>query len=367
MNLQQISPLFLALVSFTVSFIVIYLLRPVAPKINLVDRPSVRKQHQGHIPLIGGIAICLGFAAGMLLLPISAAPYRALAAGVGILTLIGILDDMHELSSTKRLLAQCITLLLMMGWGGIKLSYLGDLFATGPIILDLLIVPLTLFGAISLINAINLLDGLDGLAGSQVLISLLALAYCAGAAGHIQQMTLLLIVSGGLMAFLLFNLPLPGYPSARIFMGDAGSLLLGFVLAWFTIALSSEPNAAARPVTMLWLVALPLLDLAAVFMHRFRRGVSPFTAGRDHFHHRLQMQGLSPKKILLIAVFFALITSGIGLLAERYAIPEYIMLLSFIILFFGYQHIIYTGSFITKGEHDEQSERYKERNQEEGN
>lgn len=311
------------------------LLRP-AKRLGLVDNPGGRKQHTQATPVIGGLAIFLGLLVGLCVIPTSLAAYRSFVVAGGLLVLVGMLDDIHEVSPQGRLIAQLTAIAIMIFWAGIKLTWFGDLFGTGEVDLGWLAIPVTFFGAASLINAVNMLDGLDGLAGTVVLVAFVTLMLFALHGGLYTQATVLAVVNGCVIAFLCFNARLPGFPHARVFMGDAGSMLLGFILAWFTIDLSQTQAAQARPVTMLWVVGIPLIDIATVFIARVKQKRSPMSAGRDHIHHWIMERGASPTLTVWIITLLAIIMAGIAMLVEIYTLPDSIIFAGFIVLFSAY-------------------------------
>jgi len=321
------------LASFALTFLCILLLKPVAYKIQLLDVPGGRKQHLLPTPVIGGIAMLLGAFAALLLLPISLLPFRGLIFGSALLVFVGVLDDIHELSPRGRLIAQLIVLCVMIFWSNIQLHHLGNLTGNSPIILGWFAIPLTLFGAASLINAVNMLDGLDGLSGSIVLIALTSLAFIAYFSGYNPPLLVMGVFIAALVAYLYFNFPLPGRAQAVCFMGDAGSMLLGFVLAWFTISLSQLPNTLAGPAIMLWVAGIPLLDLATVFIKRLLDKRSPFDAGRDHIHHVLQDWGFSPRMSLLLIILAMLACNAVAWGMIIYQVADVWALIGFLILF----------------------------------
>jgi undecaprenyl-phosphate alpha-N-acetylglucosaminyl 1-phosphatetransferase len=324
------------LVSFVLSFTTILLLKPIAEKIDLVDIPGGRKQHASATPLIGGIAMLLGFLMSLLLLPDSLKPFRGLIFGSVLLVFVGMLDDFREISPRGRLIAQISALCVMIFWSHVQLENLGNLFGQGSVHLSWLAIPLTLFGAASLINAINMIDGRDGLSGSITLIALLHLMILACLMGCFAQAMVLSLFIASLMAYLCFNFPLPWRPQASCFMGDAGSMLLGFILAWFTISLSQQPNTLAGPAHMLWIVAIPLLDLATVFIKRMKSKRSPFDAGPDHIYNVLEQKGFSKVATLWILLAATLLTNLAAALMIAFQVPELWVLCGFLGMFAGY-------------------------------
>jgi UDP-GlcNAc:undecaprenyl-phosphate/decaprenyl-phosphate GlcNAc-1-phosphate transferase len=328
--------LFSAGVAFCITVSCIFLLKPLAVRLSLVDAPNSRKQHQGDIPLIGGLAMFIGFLAALLTLPISLQHYRSFIAGSALLVFIGLLDDFHELSAKSRFLAQVFALLLMFFWGGIKLTCFGNLIFYKALHLGFYSLPVTVIAGLGIINAINMADGVDGLAGTLVLIELLLLMYCAIMQGQFLAAHILLLIIASVFAFLGLNFRFPGRLRAQVFMGDAGSMFLGFVLVWFLIELSQTGSPAITPVTMLWIMILPLFDTAAVMLYRTSKKKSIFSSDRQHCHHLLAELNFSAAQISVILGGINCVGGMIGLLAYYHRLAEGIMFSSFLILFVVY-------------------------------
>src|SRR5688500_8080597 len=226
-------------IAAAVTLAAIFWLRPLARRIGLVDRPNKRKRHRGRVPLIGGLCFFLGTIAGLLYLG-NLDPFivSMLACGA-ILLLFGLIDDMYDLSPRARLLIQASTVALMMAGTGVYIDSAGDLFGGGEIRLSLLGIPLTIVAVVGLVNAFNMLDGIDGLAGSLAMVSIVALlAFSSGGWPVPSVLLMLQILAIALVPYLMVSL---GWPDGRrIFMGDAGSTLIGFVVAWSVIDLSQR-------------------------------------------------------------------------------------------------------------------------------
>lgn len=331
-------------VSVAITVAAALLLMPVlmraALRLDLLDRPGGRKAHQGAVPLVGGLAMFLAFVFGMLSLAEALGSMRALAAGAAVLVVIGVLDDMHELSSAARFAAQILASLLMVFWADVALLDLGHLTGERLITLGIWSVPLTVFAVVGVINALNMIDGVDGLAGSVSLVSVLALALLAGINGSELSVHVLLLLAAAILVFLGFNLRLPWQARARVFMGDAGSMFLGFVLGWFLVQLSQGEQRAFSPAVALWLFGLPLIDTITMMLRRVSRGRSPFAADREHFHHVLLMAGFSPTATLVIMVTGAVAMALVGVLGHLLAVPEPVLFYGFLAVFVGYFYMI---------------------------
>lgn len=318
-------------VAMGVCFLCLYLLAPLAKKVGLIDKPNNRKMHTGHVPLIGGIAMFLGLFFALLTLNISLQPYRAFIFGCALMVIIGLLDDFHELSAKLRLVGQLMAAAGMVFWGGTVLSSLGQLFFNGDVLLCGLAIPFTLFATVGLINSVNIIDGLDGLAGAISFVQLAYLFILARATGMHDTVLVLSLVMGVLSIFLIFNFPWKKNILARVFMGDAGSLWLGFIFAWFTINISQH-SLIVHPVYMLWIMGVPLFDTGFVLLYRLLKGNSPFEADRNHLHHFL-LQYFSARTTTLYMMGFSIILGGVGLFSYMKQLDQSWCFSAFILLF----------------------------------
>ncbi|MFZ1640647.1 MAG: MraY family glycosyltransferase [Candidatus Contendobacter sp.] len=331
--LLDIGPLLLA---FGLCVGLIVLLSWPARSWGWVDRPNGRKHHQTPVPLVGGIAMCVACSLSMLALPAQPYACQELLIAMVLLTLIGLYDDLRAVRPAIRFVFQCGAVLVMTLGGGIVLDNLGDLFGMGDVTLVGGIALLfTLFCVVGLINAFNMSDGLDGLAGGLALIAagwLVVLLWVAPVS-HRGDSDALLVLIMVIIGFLCFNLRHPWRSRASVFMGDAGSTMLGFVLTWFLIRLSQGPEAVMTPMTAVWLLALPLVDAVAMIILRIRAGHSPFAADRRHLHHLLLDCGLSDGRATALLLAMALMTGAAGVVAHRLGVPEYLQFYAFLALF----------------------------------
>src|SRR6516225_3044474 len=265
-----------AAASFFTCWLAIVALRPIAIAVDLVDRPGGHKIHHGDIPVVGGLAMFLGIVLGMGLLPLPGPSSGAFLAACAILVTVGLIDDRFDLSPWTRLPGQIAA--------AVMLVTLGNPFGTGVVYFsEYGAIAFTIFIIIAAINAFNMLDGTDGLAGTVALTSFLAIAYISYTAGLTLPLTISLVMIGAVGAFLLFNVPVRENATAQCFMGDAGSTLLGFSVAWLCIQISHGATRPVTSVTTLWFVALPLYELVWSTIRRVIREVSPFQADTDHF------------------------------------------------------------------------------------
>lgn len=316
----------IVLACFATSALIV-LLRPLAVAIGLVDLPDARKSHQGPIPLIGGVAIFIAVGAACLVpqatgLSAGAPEIVSFLLGGLLLVCVGLVDDYIELSPFARLLAQTAAAIAMI-YGGIVLSDLGNLTPSGDTLwLGILAAPFTIFATIGVINALNMCDGLDGLSGSQALVSLTGFGIALSLWGYGGHAGLLLVLAGGVIGFLLFNMRLPGRSRAAIFLGDAGSMFLGFALTWFAISLSQGPKRVLHPAAALWFIMVPIMDAVAMMLRRMIKGRSPFSPDREHLHHILLLAGYSVNQTVTIMAAIAAAGVVVGLASVWWRWPD---------------------------------------------
>ncbi len=318
------------IMAFFIVMLILHKLRPLARRIKLIDNT-----YQKSIPLIGGIAMFCGFMLALLTLDMPLSGLRFLVAGATILVIVGILDDFHELSISIRFITQIMVALLITVGGGIVIKDLGIIGVFGWFA-----EPLTILAILGAINAVNMTDGIDGLAGGLTLITISALAFISWQANLYQSLNILLLLIICLLAFLIFNLPYRKKSGAMIFMGDAGSMFLGFMVVWFLINLSQGEEPAMSPVAVLWIFALPLFDMTTSIIFRTLKGSSPCARDRKHMHYILLGLGFTVQKTLFILLGTASLIAVSGLFGFYLGVSETIMFWMFMGLF-GLYFILY--------------------------
>jgi len=305
------------LLSFFVSVTILGLLRPLAPRLRLLDHPGERrKNHAQPVPLIGGIAIFGAILVSVLVWVPLDRPLAYGLSGAALLVVVGLLDDIHNLGPKLRIVAQIAAALLLTVGGGVTLTSLGDLFGFGAIDLGLFAIPFTVFAIVGICNAFNMIDGIDGidgLAGGLTLIALGALVLLSPADG--TPRTLMLATIAAIVPYLISNLQLFGFTGRKVFLGDAGSLLLGYLVVWMLITAAQSP-ATLEPAAAIWIVAIPLMDTFRVMGRRMLRGRSPFCADRAHLHHVVARCFNGPRQALSLILSAAAVLAGIGLLGQ---------------------------------------------------
>ena len=325
-----------ALSAFCFAFLAIKLFKPIAVDVGLVDKPNARKHHEGQIPLIGGISIFVAVLAASLLWLPNTLELRMYLIASAMMVFIGALDDKFDLKVRIRIVGQIIIASLMIYGVGGYIGNLGNLFGLGNIELGPMGIIFTYFAIIVVINAYNMVDGIDGLVGSLSLNTFTAIAILFLMNGNSGYLTYPLILATATLPYLMFNLGYFKKYTKKIFMGDAGSMFIGLSVIWLLTIGTQGENASFRPVTALWICAIPLMDMLAIVMRRYRKGKSPFKPDRDHLHHILQRAGLSSRQTLLVISIASVVMSLIGVLGEYFKVPESIELTLFVVMFILY-------------------------------
>lgn len=316
------------------------MLRRPAEMLGLMDIPNDRKIHLRPIPLVGGVAMFVAFCCGILLIPEPMRPYASLVVGMGLMLATGMVDDAIDITPAAKLIMQLFAATLMVSWGEVQIHSLGNLLGTGNIELGEWTIPFTVLCVVFMINAVNMLDGADGQAGGAAVIILGWLAILGWSNGvreaYIAITLMLVSVSLG---FLVYNFRFPWRSHASVFMGDAGSMMLGFAIAWLAVYVSQHPWSEVPPISVGWLLVLPVADLVASYFRRIIRGRSPFSADREHFHHFLQHCGMSVTGSVIIVLSLLVVCGGIGYAGWRLGWPEPA-------LFFGLM-LVFAGQYVT--------------------
>ena len=329
------SPLLVqSLTAFFCTLVAIVALAPLARKVGLVDVPNERKQHQDAVPLIGGLAIFIAFLAGALLWgaadtsTVVIKGQNALGVLLGcsaFLVITGMLDDRFHLGVFMRIASEVLVALTIIELLDLRLTYLGDLMGTGqiqmPPTVSYIFTVVAMFG---LMNAFNMLDGIDGLLASLVITTIVGFHLFTATKPGLMS----LFILASLSAFIISNLKLsPIVPKS--FLGDAGSKLLGFVVVCLLLGAASGQVGGPKlikPVTALYLVAVPLFDMVFTTLRRIIRKGSPFAADRSHIHHLFLDLGFSHRRALVMIVTINLAATSLGLLLHQLNAPEYYQL-----------------------------------------
>lgn len=295
--MNQISIELLGLI-FWMTLFLSALLIPVAielaKKVGAMDIPKHRSMHKVPKPRLGGLAISISLLVVCLFfLPLNT-PVIAFITGLLVIVITGVVDDIKQISPILKLVGQIVAAILFVYLSDLRVEYVGDIFGLGEIHLNEISFVVTVFFSVGMINALNLADGLDSLAGGISAIALIFFGYFAWNSGQTWLLVIAVSLLGAIFGFLRFN----SYPT-RSFMGDNGSMMLGYVLAVMFVSLGHSSQQPLSSLAMV--VALPLLDTIIVMGRRIYNGHNPFHSDRTHLHHCLIDLGLPhPEAVALI-------------------------------------------------------------------
>lgn len=284
--------------------------------LNLIDTPEGRKQHDKAVPPIGGLIVFPVFMTLSLVAGINLNTYWPLYVSLILLLMTGAFDDRAHVPALLKFFIHCVAAGIIVIFGGVQVMYLGDLIpGYGDVVwIGAITIPFSIIAVVLLVNAMNLIDGLDGLAGgiSFVMFGFISLGALSGGLPYASDVLMIYILMGALAGFLIFNMRNPWRRKAALFLGDAGSMCLGLTLAWFSVKLAKSPEMPLEPMTIAWILGLPIMDACAQFYRRVRNGRDPFSPDRGHLHHHFIDAGVSVKMTTPIIITIVLVMSAIG-------------------------------------------------------
>ncbi|MGD0885984.1 MAG: MraY family glycosyltransferase [Thermodesulfovibrionales bacterium] len=328
-----VSP-FLLFLAFVAALLVTMLLLPklslIASRFGLLDYPSRRKMHETSKPVVGGIGMASAFCfSSILFIPLT--HMGGFYAGMIMLVIVGFLDDYRELNHGWKLVAQVLAAMLIIFFSRTVLHTFGNLFSSGAINFGGYAIPVTIFCVVGVINAFNMIDGVDGLAAGISLIAFVSFAVLSAMDNQIKILVLSVAMTGALIGFLKYN-----WHPAQVFMGDAGSFLLGCTAAFISVAITQQAQSVVRPVAPLLILAVPIVDTVTVMVTRIMKGKSPFCADRKHLHHLLLRLGLSKKRCVALILLMSAFFSSVAVFGTILRIPEHYLFATFLVYFFSY-------------------------------
>ncbi len=298
------------LVAFVVSIALTPFVKRLAVKVGAVDVPGeARRVHDHPIPRMGGLAIFLGFIVSTLLFADITQEVRGILIGSIIIVITGVIDDIVSLRAWTKFLIQILAAVIAV-LHGVVINVVSNpnVFSNQEaIVLGWVAIPLTVLWIVGITNSVNLIDGLDGLAVGVSTISCVTILVVALLVSEPNVALIVAALAGACIGFMPYNLN-----PARIFMGDTGSLLLGYVLATVSVLGLFKFYAIVTFVVPVLALAVPLSDTLFAFCRRILHGQSPFHADRGHFHHKLMDLGLNQKQA--VAILYA-ISATLGLAA----------------------------------------------------
>ncbi len=273
--------------------------------VGAIDVPDERKLHDGNIPSLGGLAFTIAFGVSCLIFLPHNSIISGLLIGLVLITITGLADDIWHIPPTLKFSGEIAASLVFILYGKIELTSFGDLIGIGPLETGIFAVPITVFCMVGVMNALNLVDGLDGLAGGMSAIACLFLGYFSLQSGQWLNLALSVALFGGLLGFLYFNI----YP-AKVFMGDTGSLTLGYILSSICVLSQKiDSDIPIAPISMALILALPITDTLWVMAYRVCRGKNPFLADNTHLHHDLLTLNL-PTSVTVIVLYVCMFICG---------------------------------------------------------
>ena len=315
---------------FLLSVVLILAMEKIAARFGFVDIPTARKNHRGRIPMVGA-AVFVAFAVSAVLLERRPVGFTSFMVGLASLVALGLVDDRMNLRASVKFVAQIACVALMVLPNKTLVWHVGVLLGGDYLLLQQWAVPVTIIAVVGLINAYNMIDGVDGLAGSLSLVSLLWFAVAAAIMGLQDQLVLALLVTFCVVGFLVFNLRHHWRRRASVFLGDAGSMMLGAILAFLAIGLSQHDGERLSPIAALWICAIPIIDTLSLAIRRAVAGRSPFSSDRQHLHHLMLDAGLSVTQVVASLSIISGVLGGIGIVGWYLEVPDSVMLLGLVV------------------------------------
>lgn len=281
------------IIALLASFLLTPYIKQLAVKIGAVDKPDKRKVHTQVMPRLGGLAIYLATMQAIVCsMPITRDLLGILLGGTWIV-IVGVLDDKYSLPARVKLAGQVIAAVILVAFD-VKIEWLNNPFG-GYFYLEYLSIPFTVFWVISFINVVNLIDGLDGLAAGVSGIASITVILVAVHQGYFPVATLTAALAGGIIGFIHYN-----FNPATIFMGDTGSMFIGYMLAAISIFGAVKSAATIALIVPAIALGLPIMDTAFAILRRYSNGRPIFQPDKGHLHHRLLAMGLSQRQAVLL-------------------------------------------------------------------
>lgn len=310
--------------AFLISLVITYAITPeikkLAMKVGAVDRPNARKVHTHIVPRLGGLAIYIGFVIAVLFSVGMTREVVGLLIGSTTIVAVGIWDDICQIPAKVKLCGQIAAALVLVGFG-IQIDWLTNPFGDLIFLPWFFAIPLTVFWVIGFTNTVNLIDGLDGLAAGVSIIASISVFFMALSMGQSEPALITIALIGAAFGFLQYN-----FNPAKIFMGDTGSMLLGYVMAAVSIIGVVKTAATVALVVPVIALGLPIMDTLFAIARRRMSGVPIFQPDKGHLHHRLLALGFSQRQAVLsmycvsvflgfLALFVASVNYQIGTIA----------------------------------------------------
>ena len=314
----------IGLISFVFGLIGMPVVVRIAKVKGFVVRPNKRMSHTGSIPNIGGVNICFSFILTYLLFEYNQLNQsQFFMIGLFAIMIVGLIDDVLVLTPTAKLLGETLAGIALIGFADLRITHLHGLFG----ITEIGVIPsylISLFILIAIINAVNLIDGIDGLASGLGILYCLFFAIYFGLAGETSWSILGICMIGALAVFFIYNVF--GHKE-KIFMGDSGSLLLGYLLTAFVFHLceinaygevSEELHMSAAPAVAICVLTVPIFDTIRVSLTRIKQHRSPFLPDKNHIHHLLLRTGLNHIQTTCVLLSVSVLFIGLAILGRNW-------------------------------------------------
>jgi UDP-GlcNAc:undecaprenyl-phosphate GlcNAc-1-phosphate transferase len=322
-------PIHTIIIALLSAFVVAYLSVPLAIKlayrVGAIDQPDKRKVHLQAMPRIGGLAIFIAFLLTMVLVVKVNGPFQGIIYGIIIIFIVGLLDDIFQLSPWIKLAGQIIAAAVAIHFG-VVVHFVTNPF-DGMLSLGFLSLPITFLWIVGISNAINLIDGLDGLAAG---VSSIAAA-TMGVVALLQGQAMVAIVAFVLVASILGFLPYNFHP-ARTFMGDSGSNFLGFALACLAVTGMAKGAAIISLLMPIVILGIPIFDTCFAIIRRINKKAPIFMPDKDHLHHRLMKMGFSHQGSVLLIYGISAFFGGVAVVLTLLNSPKATLLLALLLL-----------------------------------
>lgn len=319
--------------AFFIVLAFIPLICTLAKRYGFLDNPDGRKQHGSPVPPLGGVAIFTVFLFYMVIF--GSLPW-ALYVAAALIVVVGIIDDAWDVNATIKFFLHFLAAFILVIGGGAQLQTLGNLLGFGDMRLWVMAIPFSVACVVYIQNAVNMMDGVDGLAGGYCFLVFAWLLIAEITAFDNIVNTQLPILMCCLAGFLFYNMRSPFLKNAKIFLGDAGSMTLGLMIAWYAITFSQGQYAVIHPVSVAWIIALPIVDSFALLVTRLRAGQPPFKPDRRHFHHHFLNAGFTPGQTTFLILSYSALLGAVGFFGIKFGVPEYILGWGWVALWMGH-------------------------------
>ncbi|MDG1205137.1 MAG: hypothetical protein P8N51_07175 [Pseudomonadales bacterium] len=326
--------------TMTITAVSITVLKMFAVPFRLIDQPSGRKTHSHGTAMVGGLALMIGFLSVLVSNQSVFGDYLVVINFTVLLVIVGLLDDALSLTSSLRMMIQIGVGAGIYYLADLKFLSVGDIWFVGDLGLGPFALLFTIIAVVGGVNAVNMMDGADGLVGGLLLSTLSILWFLASDAGAVNMTEVLSLLVPALFVFLLFNYRFPWNPKARIFLGDSGAYALGFLVVVLFIEATQGADGFIPPILVLWIMAVPLIDIAGAIYRRAKIGKMPLADGREHVHYILLDAGFKHSLVINGLLITNMITGVLGVVLFYAGVSESVMFFLFMAICCAYFYFL---------------------------